>query len=388
MQTFVPKTNVTRLPQHTSTRNAVAHHASQNTHGLLPAQAPIQAQSDLNITRPNDACEQEAHRMADQMLRMPQTPSRTYCPCDGCCPGCGEGKTDQQQSRPQSNVSTTRSLSPAEGIISSYSQPLSPSIRESMEYGFGQDFGQVKIHTDTQAAKSAKALNAKAFTTGDHIGFAPGEFHPHTQSGKRLLAHELSHVIQQQRDPAGSWHKGMVFREDASPPAEEELSHDDQVWQLIENYRSRSDSAYDTWDLAREDYRQISTEGGNPVLRDAEHYLFRYMLAFNLDNWVEIEDGLPVNMSSERNLTLYMNANVMQNYHDPIYNSIIRPILEEIIDIAPATPSMTEWEERGWQDGYCDAGRCNFREEVEEERREALNDYYSDPYVIMGLGGP
>jgi len=156
---------------------------------------------------------------------------------------------------------------------------------------------------------------------------------------------------------------------------------------LIADYRARSASDFEAWDLAREDYRLISTSGGDAMLRDAEHYLFRYYLATQLDDVVWIPDGLPFNIPSEYNPPIPMNAFVMQYWHDPLYNELVRPVLEQFMDVAPTTESMTEWEERGWHDGFCAVGQCDFREAY-EEHRDQRNEYYSDPAVISGIGGP
>lgn len=76
-------------------------------------------------------------------------------------------------------------------------RPLDGDIRKSMEKGFGQDLSHVRIHTDTSAGESARAVNANAYTSGHHIVFGDGAYRPHTSSGRRLLAHELAHVGQQ-----------------------------------------------------------------------------------------------------------------------------------------------------------------------------------------------
>jgi len=77
-------------------------------------------------------------------------------------------------------------------------QPLAPPVRLFMETRFGVDFDQVRVHTDAQAASSALSLNALAYTKGRNVVFAPGKYDPHSYAGRKLLAHELVHVIQQQ----------------------------------------------------------------------------------------------------------------------------------------------------------------------------------------------
>ena len=76
-------------------------------------------------------------------------------------------------------------------------QPLASPTRAFMEPRFGHDFSQVRVHTDARAAESAQAIRALAYTTGHHIVFRHGQYSPDTTAGKRLLAHELAHVVQQ-----------------------------------------------------------------------------------------------------------------------------------------------------------------------------------------------
>lgn len=87
--------------------------------------------------------------------------------------------------------------------LSSGGEPLEPQTREHMERAYGHSFGNVRIHTGPRASASARALGANAFTVGSDIVFASGRYAPGTSAGKRLLAHELAHVIQQSRGPVG-----------------------------------------------------------------------------------------------------------------------------------------------------------------------------------------
>ncbi|TVT74360.1 MAG: DUF4157 domain-containing protein, partial [Denitromonas halophila] len=76
-------------------------------------------------------------------------------------------------------------------------RPLDPSLRRVFEPRFGRDFGDVRIHTDAQAHASAQAVGARAYTVGRHVAFAGGQYAPGTLAGRQLLAHELTHVVQQ-----------------------------------------------------------------------------------------------------------------------------------------------------------------------------------------------
>jgi peptidoglycan hydrolase-like protein with peptidoglycan-binding domain len=92
--------------------------------------------------------------------------------------------------------------------------PLDPTTRAFMEPRFGHDFSRVRVHTDARAATVARSLDALAFTVGDDIAFAPGQYRPGSDEGRALLAHELTHTIQQtggaarvQRQDAGEDHQ-------------------------------------------------------------------------------------------------------------------------------------------------------------------------------------
>lgn len=99
--------------------------------------------------------------------------------------------------------SSTQEITEETGIdsyvntLSSSGKSLSDAERSFFEPRFGQDFSNIKIHTDSVAAKSAQSINALAYTTGNNIVFNSGQYSPESDSGKRLMAHELTHVVQQ-----------------------------------------------------------------------------------------------------------------------------------------------------------------------------------------------
>jgi hypothetical protein len=82
-------------------------------------------------------------------------------------------------------------------VVNSSGRPLDPATRGFMESRFGHDFSQVRVHSDARAAKSARAVNASAYTVGRNVVFGTGQFEPATTQGRHLLTHELTHVVQQ-----------------------------------------------------------------------------------------------------------------------------------------------------------------------------------------------
>src|SRR5574341_280119 len=90
-------------------------------------------------------------------------------------------------------------------------QPLSPSVRAFFEPRFGYDFSGVQVHTNGRAAETAQRVNARAFTVGLNVVLGSGEYTPGTIEGKKLLAHELTHVVQQ--SPAHSRMGAVIQRQ-------------------------------------------------------------------------------------------------------------------------------------------------------------------------------
>ena len=98
-------------------------------------------------------------------------------------------------------------------VLRSAGRPLDATTRAFMEPRFGYDFSQVRVHTDAKAAESARAVNALAYTVGRDVVFSTGQYAPGTMSGRRLLGHELTHVMQQRQ---GDRHLLQLKRADRS----------------------------------------------------------------------------------------------------------------------------------------------------------------------------
>ncbi|HEX8558109.1 MAG TPA: DUF4157 domain-containing protein [Pyrinomonadaceae bacterium] len=136
---------------------------------------------------------------------------RRSCACDGDrayasgeCAGRTGGKA--ALSRGDAVRGSSPSVAPplVHETLRSQGSPLDASTRAFMEPRFGHDFGRVRVHTDERAAASARAVGASAYTVGDQIVFAAGRYSPASDAGRRLLAHELTHVAQSRRDGAAA----------------------------------------------------------------------------------------------------------------------------------------------------------------------------------------
>lgn len=148
-------------------------------------------QTKLVISEPGDAYEQEADRVAEQVMRMSPTDlSRRQ----------KHGVTQPLvQRRASGGVTGLAEAPPAvHDVLNSPGQPLDATTRALFEPRFGHDFSRVRVHSGTAAEQSARDVNANAYTVGNDIVFSAGRFAPSTNAGRGLLAHELTHVVQQQ----------------------------------------------------------------------------------------------------------------------------------------------------------------------------------------------
>lgn len=127
----------------------------------------------LQMSAPQDRSEREADHIAEKIMRMP-APAAT-------------------PKGPSTSAAGASSLSGG-------GRPLPASARLFFESRFGHDFSGVRLHTDASAAASVRRLDALAYTVGSDIAFGAGQYQPETSAGRRLLAHELAHVVQQQAD--------------------------------------------------------------------------------------------------------------------------------------------------------------------------------------------
>ena len=148
---------------------------------------------------------------SDLLTRPPATVLQRKCACGnrvesgGECKECAS-KNESLQRKGKSDTELTQIPASVREVVNSPGQPLDSETRDFMEPRFGRDFSQVRVHTDSQAAKSAEAVNALAYTVGRDVVFGAGEYRPGSEAGRGLLAHELTHVEQQGGMPTGQLH--------------------------------------------------------------------------------------------------------------------------------------------------------------------------------------
>jgi LAS superfamily LD-carboxypeptidase LdcB len=207
-----------------ATQRAPALLALQQTHGNRYVQRVVAGiQAKLAVGQPGDKYEQEADRVADEVMQMaePHVQRRSEPKEDEEEKLQSKTITEQitplvqRQIEPEKEeeeiIQTERaggqtpqvnhSLEAHIQSLRSGGQHLSAPTRAFFESRFGHDFSQVRVHTDSKAVEAARSLNAKAFTIGRDVVFGTGQYSPDTLGGRQLLAHELTHVIQQQAGP-------------------------------------------------------------------------------------------------------------------------------------------------------------------------------------------
>ncbi len=184
------------------------HRVDVCDHGRLASRVtpgPRRVQAKLKLGAPNDAFEQEAERVADRVMRMPDALVQRKCatcaaaeaagrpaPCSACTQDDIRRKPDGSGA-PSLPVATARRIQGLRGG----GVPLPTRERAYFEPRFGRSFEAVRVHTDSTAAETAGAIQAKAFTHGTDVAFGRDQYMPGTTDGRRLLAHELVHVVQQ-----------------------------------------------------------------------------------------------------------------------------------------------------------------------------------------------
>ena len=157
-------------------------------------------QAKLKIGSANDEYEHEADRVADQVMRMPATHEAVQRKCAACADGgpCPDYAEELQAKRqPGKTLAINPQVQAKIHNLRGGGERLPESERVFFESRFRADFSRVRTHAGSAAAVAAHAVNARAFTIGSDIVFAHGQYLPETSPGRRLLAHELAHVIQQ-----------------------------------------------------------------------------------------------------------------------------------------------------------------------------------------------
>jgi len=177
-------------------------------------------QTKLKIGKPNDRFEKEADHMADKVMASSVSVQRNVDE---------RGEKDDESIMGKGAVprEVDSSLESQLSASKEGGTPLSGSTRATMEHGIGAGFSAVRVHTDSRAVQMSKGLNAQAFTHGSDIYFNEGKYNPESASGKHLLAHELTHTVQQGKSPQIS----KLQKQEITPKKEEEEVQSKEIGQ-------------------------------------------------------------------------------------------------------------------------------------------------------------
>jgi len=180
--------------------------------GLLLARGSGVLQAKLSVSQPDDPQEQEAERVADEVMRMPllapgmasAVPPRVQRMCTTCEEELKRSELDAPDAAPtEAGPAAAPSSEPVTALeqqvhaLRGRGHPLPAAVRADMEPHFGADFSAVRVHNDGSANELARSLGAQAFAVGNDLVFGAGQFAPQSPTGRHLLAHELTHVLQQ-----------------------------------------------------------------------------------------------------------------------------------------------------------------------------------------------
>jgi hypothetical protein len=233
-------------------------------------------QPKLTVNEPNNKYEREAERVADAVMRMPEPgstedpqenvlPDRIQRMCPRCqrrhrqgkplnCEDC-EQEMQRRDDRSSGSDPIAGSAKQAARVTEEPGQPLPDRTQSFFEARMGRSFSDVRIHTGGKADRAARSIDAKAYTLGNDVVLRSDEYRPETRSGRRLLAHELTHVVQQhvgksseiQRQDAGDEEEpaqGVADERNGRPQQQDQQEQDQQQGQQDEE----ENEARQEWD--------------------------------------------------------------------------------------------------------------------------------------------
>ena len=199
----VDQVGITTLPRFRHDFSRVSVHST----------GPGMIQTKLKINKPGDLYEQEADKVAEQVMlmedpRVQRQLEEELVQKKPVITPLIQRQTEEEDGeeilQPKELPSRSNEVTPALSFsiqsLRGGGQALPESVSAYFEPHFGHDFSQVRVHTDGNAVESAKKMNALAYTMGRNIVFGAGQYQPGTTVGRRLLAHELTHVVQQSPD--------------------------------------------------------------------------------------------------------------------------------------------------------------------------------------------
>ena len=262
-----------------------AGNAIADERARLLAQQEMLKPADQKAAEKRDADDFVQAWVARQKFTLPLTPGALPRVEDAKAdaPKKDEEKTPVQPSPATATAQETPAYTHVDDALSTSGRPLDAPLRRSMESRFGYDFSGVRVHDDARSAATAASIDAAAFTVGEDVVFASGRFEPSSPDGRRLLAHELAHVVQQRLD--GAAEHGPVQRVGAGEFLSRVFGEGTFSEEELTAYLEARDSGeiednYDSDNKARAIVREWRKGGSNWVLTaKRKSVLIREMLS-------------------------------------------------------------------------------------------------------------
>jgi hypothetical protein len=301
----------------------------------MPSQSSTVVQAQLETTTPGDAYEQEADRMADMVMTKIDGVNQSDAVPSSHCPtptiSCFGGTSMPISSEMESQLQAMQG--------GGHSMP--EGLRAQMEGSFGHNFSNVRLHTDSAAADMSSSINAKAFTHGNDIYFNQGQFQPNTPAGQHLIAHELTHTVQQ---------GGKVAREESENKEDDEvsslilkiidlLSLMSSSVDLFKEYKVLNDATYELPEFLKAIQNSKITKGVNIIsylhslydlIKKANSYFKTSKIAgtyYLIRFFACLVDGCPVKLPIPPNVkivltTFNLASSIGDMIADPVCNAI------------------------------------------------------------------
>jgi hypothetical protein len=224
----------------TAETHATGLHSNLSAASPHPA-PPLTLQAKLTVNTPGDVYEQEADRVAEQVMRMPEPQVQRTCACGGSCDDC-----QKKQESPQLQMKSVSGTHPGQTeappsvheVLHQPGRPLDAATRAFMEPRFGRDFSGIRVHTGPAAAQSTRDVNARAYTVGHNIVMGDGQPSTSLREGRNLLAHELTHVLQQSTGNVHGIQRQPLHKPD-SPPQADDKADDKEISKQLDTVEAK-----------------------------------------------------------------------------------------------------------------------------------------------------
>ncbi len=361
------------------------------SHSDAPSQQVVQTK--LTIGEPGDKYEQEADRVAAQVVKQIHAPVSQQAGQNLQREEVSEQEKELQM-KPMlqlraavGGMTATTDLETGIQQARGGGQPLAANIRQPMEQAIGADFSKVKVHTDTQADQLNQSIQAKAFTTGQDVFFRQGEYNPGSRGGQELIAHELTHVVQQSG--------GAVQRSHSSglPQKKEDVLRETE--QKIRRMPSEKRRTFQGKKITLEAKAEKYSKAVDKVPDAGESYLAGFTMPVKIEESGGRSSVIPINeryfirqYAQDKWTQIDVNGKSKTEKHKERDDGYGNPVTKK--GDQSAKNNLNSWvDEPGWTSegmlvspAYIATYECNFRWEVKDKE---TGDKYLTPQASIKM---